>query len=111
MLQEKLQDLSNTCFVCARGAVMLSTIRIGNTISPSGCSVSDGDENNIVGFTMAEMEEMEACYEGYNGYNGNTIYRMNSTELLANILLEVLMTGTFVYTGIDYLKLAEQDDE
>lgn len=93
----------NDCRVCARGAMMLSTIRLGNTISPEfDCDFDCGSIENQKYFTLGEFLEMEEIYENRNRFN----YRHNTIEMLANIFLNVIyetdLTNRKKYK--DYLK-------
>lgn len=80
------------CSVCARGAIMLSLIRIGNNISPNDYAVDRGHDNNIKGFSMESMRRMECEYENCE-YDHP--YRNNTKEKLMNILCNVLVNGDF----------------
>lgn len=80
------------CSVCARGAIMLSLIRIGNNISPNGYAVDKGHNDNIKGFSMKSMLRMEGEYEHCH-YDHP--YRNNTKEKLMNILCNVLVNGDF----------------
>jgi len=94
------------CFCCARGALMLSTIRLGNSISPNSPSISDGDENNIKGFNYIDFREMEAEFEGYD-YNGS-FYDEGSNKKLANILCNIIANGNYkIKDEKDYITLWE----
>jgi hypothetical protein len=91
--QKELNDVSSykKCSVCARGAVMLSLIRLGNKVIPSYYA-GYGTESNVRGFYMASMEMMEEEYE-------NSLYEHpyenNTKEKLMNILCNVLVNGDF----------------
>lgn len=89
------------CQVCARGAMMLSTIRLGNSIDPSNDVRFDkGDEYNQEYFTFNEYNDMEYQYE-----HGTEPYYHNTNGLLANIFLQIVHTGTFdIENKTDYLK-------
>lgn len=108
--QEKLLKVES-CTVCARGAVMLSTIRLGNSISPEehySAAICQGWNETVKGFSMKEMGNMEIMYEGYEYIDEeNSIcqkYDFNSTEMLTNILLQVIETGSFsLEDETDYL--------
>lgn len=136
-LKEKVRDIGNAkvfqqaifhetkaeskCEVCARGACMLSTIRLGNEISPDDYSICDivcGEEPIIKGFTIEELEYMENYYEGQginivtdNEYDAsdhewsNYPYSYHTNERLANLYLNVIYNGKFDYQDkTDYLK-------
>ena len=104
-LQELLLDssiyTSLNCEVCARGAMMLSTIRLGNRINPRDSFVDQGDEGNQKHFTTTMFHEMEYVYEHLR-----KPYQHNSKESLANIYLQVVQTGKFSECNkTDYLEL------
>lgn len=90
------------CSVCARGAVMLCQIRLGNTIDPlkidenavsDGSGYSFGEKHKILdGFTLNDMKKMEKEYE-FCRYNHP--YEMNTREKLMNIMCNVLVNGNF----------------
>lgn len=80
------------CSVCARGAIMLSLIRIGNNVSPNDFSVDKGSDHNIRGFSMKSMLKMELEYER-SEYDHP--YINNTKEKLMNILCNVLVNGDF----------------
>lgn len=89
------------CTVCARGGIMLSTIRLGNKISRSDDFLYNGSSHNIQGFTMKKMKEMEYEYEE-NGYNHPYCY--NTDRKLANICCNILVNGNFnIKDKTDYL--------
>lgn len=112
------------CQVCARGALMLSTIRLGNEIS---CESEDvefiqkGSSDLLKGFTIEEIKWMELWYEGnYWGVTSDDCnlnnfdfdwqeeypYQYHTNEMLANLFLNVLHNGKFVEDDCtDYLKL------
>lgn len=94
------------CEVCARGGMMLSQIRLGNTLTVDTCGIGNGDAKTIVGFTYQEYHDMESLYEGYtqrNTFNGTEYntwiadhpYSERTTERLANICLNVIVNGVF----------------
>lgn len=96
-LQEEViratQSTNSTCIVCARGAVMVSTIVLGNHIDPvNDHYLHAGSEDNVQGFTMKEMRQMEDEYE--NAWYGHP-YESNTKKKLANILCNVLTNGFF----------------
>ena len=95
--QEKLLTLESLetpikCIVCARGSIMLSLIRLGNNIGSSNPHRSDGHVEVLKGFDSKEMYDMEEEYE--TSYF-NMPYLHNTTDKLANILINVLVNGTF----------------
>ena len=92
--QKKLnvQENIESCSVCARGSIMLSLIRLGNSVDPSDSWVSEGDDNNIKGFSMDSMYNMENGYENSRFYHP---YKCNTEEKLMNILCNVLINGDF----------------
>lgn len=93
--QRRLNKTSNFkgCSVCARGAIMLSLIRLGNNIKPDiDYGVDNGSEQTVRGFSMQSMKNMENEYE-LSTYNHP--YRINTDEKLMNILCNVLVNGDF----------------
>lgn len=97
---KELQKVFNTkkffkqasCEVCQRGAVMLSQIRLGNSISSEDEDRDMGTDDNTKGFGLASLYNMEAEYER-SAFNHP--YHMNSQEKLANIFCNVLINGDF----------------
>lgn len=97
------KEFRSSCAVCARGAVMLSTIRLGNKIHPRAEHATQGSRPLLQGFTMGQMHNMEQLYE-----SGSPLapYVDNSDAMLGNIMCNVITNGSFKkndYT--DYLKL------
>lgn len=89
------------CSVCARGVIMLSIIRLGNSIAPSSDNISKGDESILKGFSLDSMKRMEREYE--NSYYEHP-YSTNTREKLMNILCNVLVNGDFnINDKTDYL--------
>lgn len=87
----KTNNLQN-CEVCARGIMMLSLIRIGNTLDPRFDNVRSGSSDSIKGFTIDNFLEMENEYEcGVF----NHPYHTNTEEKLANICCNILINGNF----------------
>ena len=104
--QEKLVNELPKCEVCARGAMMLSQIRLGNTVSSKAEYRSEGSKRLIKGFTLDSFEKMETEYEdyGYKCFWGSHPYKSNTTEKLQNICLNVIANGDFdIYDATDYL--------
>lgn len=94
------------CYVCARGAVMLSQIRLGNNINPTDRDVNSGRVGIVDGFSMFDMEKMESVYECWT--RTKHPYECSSTKLLANIMCNVIANGNFLIKDkTDYLKLWE----
>lgn len=92
------------CTVCARGAMMLSQIRLGNEVDPvkSYWSCDEGNEEIIKGFSMDDFENMEQEYEDCEFEHP---YEDNTTEKLKNICLNILVNGNFnTEDQTDYLK-------
>lgn len=92
------------CEVCARGAMMLSQVRLGNEISKDiSNNIDMGDEKVLKGFNMRAFSAMEDIYErNYSGFP----HTKRTKEMLANICCNVITNGDFD-TGdtTDYLKL------
>ncbi len=108
--QEKLVNKLPKCSVCARGGMMLSQIRLGNSIHSNEYYRCKGDVQIIQGFTMSNFLEMEDEYER-NTYKHP--YKHNTTKKLQNICLNVIHNGKFnTDDPTDYLKdLVYQNQE
>jgi len=66
-LQNALLNLNiPNCEVCARGAVMLSQIRLGNSLCANDNGITDGESGAVRGFNMLSMRLMELVYEVYD---------------------------------------------
>ncbi len=90
------------CEVCARGGMMLSQIRLGNSISSKNKSRYFGDEKILKGFSYVSFRAMEKEYEE-SEYSHP--YGYNTREKLQNICLNVLHNGDFnTDDKTDYLK-------
>ncbi len=90
------------CEVCARGGMMLSQIRLSNTLSPHGSEIYKGNKSNIKGFSFKVFEDMEREYEYSYYYHP---YGSRTTQKLANICCNIIKNGNFKPTDLtDYLK-------
>lgn len=90
------------CKVCVRGAMMLSQIRLGNSIDSTDGNRDDGSINNIKGFSMNDFFKME---EEYEHLVYNLPYNNNSDEKIANICCNIIVNGNFnIKDKTDYLK-------
>lgn len=104
-MQEEVLNLPDECSVCARGAMMLSTIRLGNELAvddEKGITMGDiamGTRKTRKGFDVHAFEAMENMYE-----QSNTPYPLRSRYSLMNILCNVVKNGDYVYHYVDYLK-------
>lgn len=110
--KEKLQctliDIkkSDDCSVCARGAMMLSAIRIGNNTTYNGRNggeVASGSEDTLKGkgFEFDNFLDMEKEYETSQFKHP---YNARGKKKLANICCNVIMNGEFNTTDkTDYL--------
>lgn len=87
-----INELPTDCYVCQRGLVMLSTIRLGDSILPNDDYREHGSSENLKGFSLFDMLIMEAEYE-YSEFNHP--YPNNSSEKLANICCNILVNGNF----------------
>jgi hypothetical protein len=113
--QEKIVDIvengQHSCTVCARGAIMVSTVRLGNKISGNTFLRYSGQPRILQGFTLTDMKRMEDNYENYtviwlSGKDVRFPYKRQTTKRLANIFCNVLANGNFKLTDLtDYLKL------
>lgn len=90
--QQKLINKLPKCEVCQRGLIMLSTIRIGNSVSSDDWGRDEGHRHNISGFDMEDMKDMEKEYE--HGYFEHP-YETHTKEKLANICCNILVNGNF----------------
>jgi hypothetical protein len=72
--------------------MMLSQIRLGNTISHRDEHRIEGSEDILKGFDMSSFEDMENEYE-YDDYSHP--YERRTTEKLQNICLNVIVNGDF----------------
>ena len=92
------------CMVCAKGAVMVSQIRLGNNIRPTIRGIDSGRKDILEGFSTHDMDKMESIYEGWSPKKHP--YQPDTTQLLANIMCNVIANGKFkVKDTTDYLKL------
>jgi hypothetical protein len=103
----KLNNLpQQKCSVCARGAVMVSQIRLGNNISPTNGYSNAGHISIMDGFSMNDMDKMEGVYEGWRA--AKHAYPPNTTQLLANMMCNIIANGNFKSKDrTDYLKVWE----
>lgn len=94
--QLKLNDSLPECSVCARGGMMLSRIRLGNTFSCNDPGRSGGNSTfhdaNLVSFSLYSFRKMELEYECSEFSHP---YEENSREKLMNICLNVINNGDF----------------
>lgn len=89
------------CSVCARGGIMLSQIRLGNSIHPHVHHADKGYSSILDGFSMDSMQCMENEYESLL-YNHP--YKTHTKEKLMNIVCNVLVNGDFnIEDKTDYL--------
>ena len=94
----RFNKLEHTCEVCARGAIMLSTIRLGNTYGPeeyeNAYCVHDGvmDGRSLTCFSVASLRNMELEYE-YNEFKHSPFN--NTDEKLMNIMCNIIVNGDF----------------
>lgn len=95
------------CNVCARGAIMVSRIILGNNISPDA-SFYDGDSRVVEGqfvnpaseFSDGLLMDVERYYENY----GFIRYRRKTPECIAALAANILANGDFIHKDeTDYL--------
>lgn len=114
--QKSLFDTRNmdSCEVCARGAAQLSTIRLGNNISPNDCGAEEGTHSNLRYFTIQEYKSMERVFENWDVFGGRIHrreypdypYGAGTNYTIANIQLQIIITGMFEESDVtDYLEL------
>lgn len=90
------------CSVCARGALMVSRIKLGNQIcgGPSNEFIQGG-ENTCPEFSDSQLESMEEHYED----DGFLRYAERTPECIAAIFANILANGHFDKSDkTDYLK-------
>lgn len=108
-LQEKFTTLKpkQQCVVCARGGLMLSQIRLGNSLCISEKIDKDdiimGEIWTIKGFTKSTFQLIEDVYE-----YSNIPYHARTVESLMNIFCNIIINGDYIYVNtidrVDYLK-------
>lgn len=100
-LQDKLlciETNKDECMVCARGAIMVSQIRLGNELSTENLDsqkVANGEGNDgsfdiLKGFGSKSFLHIEAEYE-----NNSDIYPIHTPHNLANIFCNIITHGDF----------------
>jgi len=82
----------NDCYVCQRGLMMVSQIRLGNSISSGDDTRESGSADNIKGFSIYSFIKMETEYE--KCAYGHP-YDSNTKEKMANICCNILVNGDF----------------
>lgn len=82
-----------SCSVCQRGLLMISRIRLGNSVGPSD-EFDRGDVRtlNKSGF---DIESFEALEKEYEIGTWSTPYTNHSTEKLANLCCNIIENGDF----------------
>jgi len=90
-IQKFLCTELETCTVCARGGMMLSQIRLGNSIDYCW-DIGAGNFTIIKGFSYDNFINMEVEYE-HSKYNH--AYQAGTTEKLMNICCNILVNGNF----------------
>lgn len=90
------------CKVCQRGLMMVSQVRLSNSIDPMETDLDCGSSNLLKGFNLEQFQKMEREYE--SSYY-NLPHSRRTEEKLANICCNVIVNGDF-YTGdtTDYLE-------
>lgn len=91
-LQRALVHDIPECYVCQRGLMMISQIRLGNSIKPGDRCKSHGSNKNLKGFSIDSFTQMECEYE-FSFYSHP--YIRNSRMKLMNICCNVLANGNF----------------
>ncbi len=102
-LQEELNYNLPHCRVCARGAVMLSTIRLGNSIDASSYGKNNGinryGDSIAKGFSTTTLLKMENIYENWITDESEDFKRPDLEErselMLANVLCNVIVNGDY----------------
>lgn len=111
-LQKILVESTPDCRVCQRGLLMVSQIRLSNSIGCDDFNVCCGSPDNIKGFSMESFDIMERVYEHANGQYRNLDaeyagwpYKHNTKHTLANICCNVIANGDFnIKDKTDYLE-------
>lgn len=91
-LQKYLNENIPECTVCARGGLMISQIRLGNSIRGSDSNRDNGDPLNLKGFAFNDFIQIENEYE-HSMYQHP--YDKGTTEKLMNICCNILVNGNF----------------
>jgi len=113
--QKCLLNLPQDCEVCARGAMMVSQIRLGNQLTADENYIDKGNDDIVKGFTMTNFYDMENCYEldkssVFLGVLSESTQWLDSRQRkrlyrLVNICLNVLTNGNFDEdSAIDYIQ-------
>lgn len=102
-LYEKEKEI--LCSVCARGAIMVSRIKLGNEIGGDMEGFCDGEGNDgesiVKEFEMEDLNDMEATYESY----GFLRYEERTPECIAAIAANLVANGKWNDSDeTDYLK-------
>lgn len=80
------------CTVCARGGLMVSQLRLGNSFTYHEINHGAGTSSTIKGFTYDDYLRIEKEYE-HSIYNHP--YTAGTTEKLMNICCNILVNGNF----------------
>jgi len=107
IFQQRLNNLPKGCEVCQRGGLMLSQIRLGNSIDPrKDGDYCDGNYKNIKGFNTDDFKIMEDIYMGWE--NAGMPHQHSTNAMLANICCNILVNGNFnPKDKTDYLKIVK----
>lgn len=111
--QQRLEQKQNEilCSVCARGALMVSRIKLGNHICGGNTNFMDGEdectgESILEEFTYRQLSDMEYLYED----NGFIRYEKRTPECIAAIAASLIQNGVFDKNDeTDYLKIWQVD--
>lgn len=96
------------CKVCARGGLMLSQIRLGNSITSKEPYKEDGRQGILKGFNMGSFQNAEMEYE-HSAFKHP--YIGTSTYKLANIMCNIIINGDFnTKDKTNYLVLADRKE-
>lgn len=91
-----LNKLNRNCSVCQRGAVMVSTIRLGHRFDLDKVydfEIQSGDDCKVrTGFSLKSMQQMEEEYERSTYKHPHT---HNTKSKMMNILCNILVNGDF----------------
>lgn len=89
------------CMVCARGLLMLSQIRVGNTIDKTDDCRDKGSYHNVKGFEINDFYHMESDYEQDSYLHP---YHRRTKEKLANMCINIIKNGNFdINDSRDYI--------
>lgn len=97
-------DEKTNCSVCQKGLMMLSQIRLSNSLHPADSGITNGSHKGRKGFSENAFDQMEEDFEGWSRAI-NTTYKPGSSKLQANICCNVIANGDYKPKDeTDYIK-------